>query len=85
MTAIGMDILNIGGSKWNQQFSELESSNPIGFAPTQFMLPSVDNVRTFVLSPSMHNLITIYFSLRNFAEQILTQKKERTMIKILNL
>jgi hypothetical protein len=43
MSAIGLDILNIGGSKWNQQFSELDSTQ-VGFEPSHFMLPSVENV-----------------------------------------
>lgn len=43
MSAIGLDILKIGGAKWNQQFSEFESASA-EYAPSHFMLPSVENV-----------------------------------------
>ena len=49
MSAIGLDILEIGTAKWNgNRQAEIELS-PMG-APSQFMLPSVDNVSTLMVA-----------------------------------
>jgi len=44
MTAIGLDILNIGSSAWNRQFSENGSISESGH---RFLLPSVANPAEF--------------------------------------
>lgn len=43
---IDEDILSIGTSKWNQQFHSLHASIPgDDYAPANFMLPAVANVK----------------------------------------
>mgnify|MGYP003709855783 CR=1 FL=1 len=44
MAAIGLDILNIGSSKWSQDMETNVDYMTSDRAPAQFMLPSVENV-----------------------------------------
>jgi hypothetical protein len=45
MSAIGLDILNIGSSKWSQDLDANVDVVTNELAPSQFMLPAVENVR----------------------------------------
>jgi hypothetical protein len=45
MSAIGLDILNIGSSKWSQDMDANVDVVTNELAPSQFMLPAVENVR----------------------------------------
>jgi hypothetical protein len=44
MAAIGLDILNIGSSKWTQEMDMNLDTITSDVAPAQFMLPAVENV-----------------------------------------
>jgi len=44
MAAIGLDILNIGSSKWSQDMDMSADMMASEGAPSHFMLPAVENV-----------------------------------------
>ena len=93
MAAIGLDILNIGSSKWSQDMETNIDALTSEGAPSHFMLPAVENV-----SYAQHKLCTtvstllycyyLYFlqlySLLSFAELISMLRKAKIMTKKLS-
>lgn len=64
------DILNIGSSKWNQQFQSLgggfgHDMTSSGFGPSHFMLPASENVRVFSSQSLVITLIDSYWWVLN--------------------
>lgn len=91
MAAIGLDILNIGSSKWSQDMEMSLDMMAAEGAPSHFMLPAVGNVSQYfqalVLAHwyMLTNLtLTCFYSLLSFAGQILTPKRERIMTRKLS-
>ena len=49
MSAIGLDILNIGSNKWSQDVEMSANMMTAEGAPSHFMLPAVENVGELAL------------------------------------
>lgn len=88
MSAIGLDILSIGSSKWNQDVGVDVNMGTDG-APANFMLPAAENVSatpSLAQQPKSLSYFNMPFcmfspSLLSFAELISMQRKERIMTR----
>lgn len=93
MAAIGLDILNIGSSKWSQDMETNVDALTSEGAPSHFMLPAVENVSSVQhkLCTTVFNLLYCYYlyflqlySLLSFAELISMLRKAKIMTKKLS-
>ena len=95
MSAIGLDILKIGSSKWSQDVEMNLTSGMENGAPSHFMLPAAENVCIINLNCGAiidHKIYSCFgaslfrlYSLRSSAEPILMLKRVKTTTKKSNL
>lgn len=83
MAAIGLDILNIGSSKWSQDMDMSADMMASEGAPSHFMLPAVENVsqrapnKRFLTLLIVNHIVCAIYSLLSFAGQISTRRREK--------